>query len=137
MLSKSDYKHFEKAKKIACVSDFYKVHIGCVAVYQNNIIGVGCNTKKTHPIQKYYNRFRDSWDDNEINPSLHVEINCLNSIRHLGVNFHKVKLYIFRNRKCCTFGMARPCPSCMAAIKDIGISHIYYTTNDGYTYEKL
>lgn len=33
--------------------------------------------------------------------------------------------------------MARPCPSCMAAIKDIGISHIYYTTNDGYAYEKL
>ena len=41
MLSKSDYKHFEKAKKIAHVSDFYKVHIGCVAVYQNSIIGVG------------------------------------------------------------------------------------------------
>lgn len=73
MLSKSDYKHFEKAKKIAHVSDFYKVHIGCVAVYQNSIIGVGCNTKKTHPIQKYYNRFRNSWDDNEINPSLHAE----------------------------------------------------------------
>ena len=41
MLSKSDYRYFEKAKKIACVSDFYKVHIGCVAVYQNNIIGIG------------------------------------------------------------------------------------------------
>lgn len=46
MLSKSDYRYFEKAKKIAYVSDFYKVHIGCVAVYQNNIIGVGCNTKR-------------------------------------------------------------------------------------------
>lgn len=66
-----------------------------------------------------------------------LKINCLNSIRHLDVNFHKVKLYIFRNRKCCTFGMARPCPSCMAAIKDLGIRHIYYTTNDGYAYEEL
>lgn len=33
--------------------------------------------------------------------------------------------------------MARPCLSCMAAIKDIGIKDIYYTTNDGYSYERL
>ena len=33
--------------------------------------------------------------------------------------------------------MARPCPSCMAAIKDLGIKNIYYTTNDGYSYERL
>lgn len=30
-----------------------------------------------------------------------------------------------------------PCPSCMAAIKDLGIRHIYYTTNDGYAYEEV
>lgn len=29
------------------------------------------------------------------------------------------------------------CPSCMAAIKDLGIRHIYYTTNDGYAYEEV
>ena len=34
-------------------------------------------------------------------------------------------------------GMARPCASCMQAIKDLGIREIYYTTNDGYSYEKL
>ena len=33
--------------------------------------------------------------------------------------------------------MSRPCPSCMAAIKDMGIKHIYYTTNDGFVYENL
>ena len=33
--------------------------------------------------------------------------------------------------------MARPCPSCMAAIRDLGIRDIYYTTNDGYVYERL
>lgn len=33
--------------------------------------------------------------------------------------------------------MSRPCPNCMAAIKDLGIKHIYYTTNDGFVYENL
>ena len=33
--------------------------------------------------------------------------------------------------------MSRPCPSCMAAIKDMGIKHIYYTTNDRCAYENL
>lgn len=48
-----------------------------------------------------------------------------------------MKLYIYRTRKDIVCGMARPCASCMQAIKDLGIREIYYTTNDGYSYEKL
>ena len=51
--------------------------------------------------------------------------------------FSKVKLYIYRIRKDQPFGLSRPCPSCMAAIKDLGIKDIYYTTNDGYVYERI
>lgn len=68
---------------------------------------------------------------------LHAEINCLNSIRHMDINFSKVKLYIYRSRCDQEYGMSRPCPSCMAAIKDLGIRHIYYTTNDGFAYENI
>ena len=70
-------------------------------------------------------------------PKLHAEISCINQIKHLDINFSKVKLYIYRIRKDQPFGLARPCPSCMAAIRDLGIIHIYYTTNDCYAYEKL
>lgn len=135
MLNKTDYRYFKKAKMAATISDYNKIHIGCIAVYQGNVIGIGCNTAKTHPIQKYYNKYRNSWNKNGIKPTLHAEINCFNSIRHLDINFQKVKLYIFRARADREFGMCRPCPSCMAAIKDLGIKHIYYTTNDGYSYE--
>ena len=135
MIKNSDINYFNKAKKTAMISDFSRTHIGCIAVYQGNIIGIGCNTNKTHPYQKYYNRYREY---SEILPAkLHAEINCLNQIRHLDINFSKVKLYIYRIRKDQPFGMARPCPSCMAAIKDLGIKNIYYTTNDGYSYERL
>lgn len=128
-------KYFDKARQVATISDFHKIHIGCVAVYQGSIVGIGCNCNKTHPIQKKYNRYRKPSDS--MLPKLHAEINCINSIRNLDINFSKVKLYIYRIRHDQPFGMSRPCPSCMAAIKDLGIRDLYYTTNDGYAYEQL
>lgn len=135
MISSTDYRYFKKARQVALISDYQKVHIGCVAVYQGNIISIACNTNKTHPMQKYYNRYREESD--AMIPKLHAEINCLNQLKHLNINFSKVKLYIYRIRNDRPYGMARPCPSCMAAIRDLGIKDIYYTTNDGYVYERI
>ena len=127
MMRKIDYKYFSKAKQIAQVSDFPKVHIGCIAVYQNRIVGIGCNTYRIDDAD--YN------SSESLLPKLHAEINCLNQLKHLDINFSKVKLYIYRTRKDIECGMARPCASCMQAIKDLGMREIYYTNNDGYTDE--
>ena len=135
MLRNTDIRYFNKARQVATISDFYKTHVGCVAVYQGQLIGLGCNCNKTHPMQKFYNKYREESDT--ILPKLHAEINCINQLKHLNINFSKVKLYIYRIRKDQPFGMARPCASCMAAIKDLGIREIYYTTDDGYSYEHL
>ena len=116
-MNKNDYKYFNKARQAAMISDYHKTHIGCVAIYQGNIIGIGCNCNKTHPTQKFYNRYRKQSE--MLLPKLHAEINCINSIRHLDINFPKVKLYIYRIRKDQPYGLSRPCPSCMAAIKDL------------------
>ena len=136
--TKHDYGFFEKARQVALFSDFTKIHIGCVAVYRGQVIGIGCNTNKTHPMQAKYNRLRDSdacrtWREH----SVHAEIACLNQIRHMDVKWSKVKLYIYRLRKDGKFGMCRPCVACMAAIKDIGIKNIYYTSDSGYAQECL
>ena len=135
MIRKNDYKYFDKARLVASISDYHKIHIGCVAVYQGQVIGIGCNCNKTHPNQKYYNKYRISSET--MLPKLHAEISCINQVKHLNINFSKVKLYIYRIRKDQPFGLARPCPSCMAAIKDLGIKNIYYTTNEGFSYEHL
>ena len=135
MLNKMDYKYFQKARQAATISDYDRAHIGCVAIYHGVVIGIGCNCNKTHPIQKHYNKYREDYI--EYLPKLHAEIHCINKIKHLKINFSKVKLYIYRIRKDQPFGIARPCPSCMAAIKDLGIRDIYYTTNEGYVYERL
>ena len=135
MFRNVDYKYFDKARKVANISDYHRIHIGCVAVYPGQVIGLGSNNNKTHPTQKYYNKYRKPSDS--MLPKLHAEISCINQIKHLDINFSKVKLYIYRIRKDQPFGLSRPCPSCMAAIKDLGIRDVYYTTNDGYAYEKL
>lgn len=135
MLSNSDYKYFHKARQVAGISDYSKTHVGCVAVCQGQVIALGFNCNKTHPKQHYYNRYRKQSDD--MLPKLHAEISCLNQLKNLNINFSKVKLYIYRIRKDQPYGLARPCPSCMAAIKDLGIKDIFYTTNDGFSYEKL
>lgn len=81
-MTKSDCRYFEKARQTALLSDYKKIHIGCIAVYQNNVIGIGYNCNKTHPIQKFYNRYRKS-SSNSLIPKLHAEINCIKSIKHL------------------------------------------------------
>lgn len=138
-MEKINYRYFQKARQVAKVSDFPKVHIGCVAIYQGRVIGIGCNTNKTHPQQLYYNRFRVCQDENILSglPKLHAEINCLNAIRHMDIDFRKVKLYIYRVRCDQLHSLARPCRSCMEAIKDLGIRHVYYTTDDGFAYERV
>ena len=88
MIYNTDYKYFDKARQVALISDFHKTHIGCVAVYQGNVIGIGCNCNKTHPMQKKYNKYRKKSDG--LLPKLHAEISCINSIRHLDINFSKV-----------------------------------------------
>jgi len=139
LIKSSDAKYFDIAKDIAALSDFPKVHVGCVAVYQGHIIGTGCNTNKTHPQQDHFNRYRNrNQDRNNFSlPKAHAEIMCLSSIRNLEIKWSKVKIFVYRIRNDSPFGMARPCPACMAAIRSAGIRNIFYTTDCGYAYEKL
>lgn len=41
MFHSSDYKYFDKARQVATISDYNKTHIGCIAVYQGQVIGLG------------------------------------------------------------------------------------------------
>lgn len=134
MIGSKDLQYFDKAKQVALVSDFLDVHIGCVAVYHGHIIGIGCNTNKTHPRQCHYNRYRklSYFSNGKCLPKLHAEINCINSICNLDIRFSKVKLYVYRIGKSQAFRLAKPCPSCMAAIRELGIRKIYYTGDSGY-----
>ena len=55
----------------------------------------------------------------------------------MDIKWDKVVIFVYREMLDGSIGMARPCESCMAYIKDMGIKNIYYTTNDGFAHEVL
>lgn len=136
-----DKKMFERAALLAEDSNFRAFHLGCVIVYKHKIIGEGYNSTKTHPVQKHYNRRYRSFKKS-IKPfqdSLHAEIAALQSIPYpvaQEVDWKKVKVYVVRVREK-DFGLARPCPACMAALREMGVRNFYYSTEGGFAYEEV
>lgn len=143
-ITKFDKKMFKIAKDVAATSDFKPFKVGCVVVYKKHILSVGANSRKTHPFQKTFNKKYRTFTKTEkpIYDSLHAEINALTKIAYpiaQKIDWKDVRLYVYRicNGKEKKFGMARPCAACLAAIKDFGIRHIYYTGEDSLVYERL
>lgn len=143
-LTKFDKKMFKVAKEVAKTSNFKEHHLGCVIAYKRHIIAVGANSNKTHPTQCLYNAYRSFMESKTpIKHSLHAEIDALMSIPYpvaQKIDWKKVKIYVYRicNGKNKKVGLAKPCEGCMAAIKDFGIRHLYYTTDEGgYAYIRL
>lgn len=138
-------KFFNLAKIASKFSDYNRknIHIGSVLVYKNKVIANGFNTSKTNPIQYQYNKYRElnnntnrtfSADDHL--PCVHSEMMCLINTKDIEIDWSKVSLFVYRE-SCNKTRMCRPCPSCMQALKDRGIKHIYYTSERGYNYEKI
>lgn len=124
---------FNKAKNASKFSDFKRYHIGCVAVYKGYILSVGFNSNKTHPIQKIYNKER--FEEDNTPHSLHAEIAALCLIKNRNdIEWGSVELYIYRENKKGEPRLSKPCASCLAMIKDLGIKDIYYTTDGGYAH---
>lgn len=109
-------------------------------MYHNKVLSNGWNSYKTHPIQMRYNRFRELAEDNRefINCShgLHAEMMCLINTKDIDIDWSKVSLFVYRENNG-KKQMCRPCKACMQALKDRGINNIYYTSKNGYNYEKI
>lgn len=142
-LSKKDYKYFDMARKAAQESDFDNFKLGCVIVHKNKIISIGHNSKKTSPVQKKYNHYRHFNTSNKpVKHSLHAEISALTSIPKcvdVNLDYSQVKVYIYRISpgKRLSQGLSRPCAGCLQALRDKGVRHIFYTTDDGFVREEL
>lgn len=133
--SKTRKIYFETAKSVSRMSDFPRVKVGAVAVYKHHIVSSGCNTRKTDPLQKRYNVYRFS---EETPHCAHAELVCLKPlIDRRDIDFKHVDLYVYRADKQGVPLLARPCPSCMQLIKDLGIRNIYYTNDNGYSHENI
>lgn len=135
VLTKSHRAYFEAAKAVSQLSDFKQQHIGCVAVSGHKVISSGYNSCKTNPMQKRLNIHRFEVDTPA---TIHSELACLLPlIKRKDVNFSNVTLYIYREHKSGALAIARPCASCEALIRSLGIRNIYYTGNNSYINEEI
>lgn len=112
--------------------------IGAIAVYKGSIVATACNTNKTSPLQARYNVYRYK----EVNtPSkCHAEVSLIQKLRWKfgdSIDWTKVHIYLYREYKDGTLAPSRPCPACMALLKELNIKKIFYTTEDGYVEEKF
>ena len=106
-------------------------------VYRGKVVNFGINSDKTSPMQnKYRLRTELKYIENFIDKE-HSEVNCLRKVDE-NINFDKCELVIISKKRDGNFRLARPCDVCMSAIKDFGISKIYYTNKIGtFTFEEV
>ncbi len=106
-------------------------------VYHGKVVNFGINSDKTSPMQNKYRLKTDlKYIENFIDKE-HSEVNCLRKTDE-SICFDKCELVIISKKRDGDFRLARPCDVCMSAIKDFGISKIYYTNKNGtFTFEKL
>lgn len=133
-LSKTEQSFFKTAQSLSMLSD-HRCKIGCIIVDKHRVISSGHNSNtKCHPIQaqidtKHFNCFCTG--------KVHAETSAIIPLLKTKEDYSRATLYTYREHKDGTLAMARPCPRCMELIKQIGITKIKYTTDDGYATEYL
>lgn len=144
VLKKKDYRYFDFARQEAEKANYKNISVGCVLVYKNHIIGSGHNSTKTCPQQKIANRKRhfNKTGKRPVSHSMHAEIAALRTVPYTvdkTINWREVKVYIYRISpgQSLGIGLARSCPGCMSELKKKGVQHFFYTTSDGFAYERI
>ena len=135
---------FKLAKNASKFSDYSKknIHIGAVVVHKDKVVGVGWNTNKTHPCQMKYNKYRESksnrkYVSSEHLPCLHAEVMALqHATRSFKGDLSKCSIFVYSEKKDGTTRLTRPCMGCSKMLKDLGVKNIYYTTDNGWQYER-
>lgn len=130
---------FKPARQEMFLSDYSgAARVGCAVYYKGSLLAKAHNSDKTSLLQERYNRYRYKDCGTRYLPAKnHAELAALKKIRYLDIDFSRVEVYIYRELKNGSLAMTRPCESCMAFLKKMGIKVIHYTTDDGFATEKL
>ena len=133
-MTKREERFFEVAKQVSFTSAYDRIKIGAIIVYKKQIVSVGTNDYKSHPLQKQLNRYRDC-DITKLKHYIHAEISAI--LRSNEESLNGAYIFVYREDLNHMLASCRPCAACMAEIKHAGIKRIYYTTRDGYCREDL
>lgn len=119
-------RYITKALEASLESDFQRIKIGAVIVDGNYVVSTASNRNRSHPRQSEYNR-----RSLRVAPRhcLHAEIGAL--VRSSKYDLSGTEIYVARFDRTGQLGNCKPCPACALAIREAGISTVYYTTPEG------
>lgn len=140
MILTRDYKIMQFVKHLAIDNPGVnnRMKLAAAVVIKRDIISVGVNVMRSHPIQKKFGK-------NDASIYLHAEINAIiNSLNHVDKeDLNRASLYVFRvkkdsndpKRKHWVDGLSCPCEGCMSAIDAFKIKRVIHSTDviDDYT----
>ena len=131
-LTKREIAYFKAAKAMSELSD-HKHKLGCVIVDKHRIISSGHNSNtKGHRLQFELNF---SICKENASSKIHAETAAILPVR--GLDLSKASIFIYREHKDGSYGLAKPCAACEKLIRKAGIRHIYYTGNNSLIYEEF
>lgn len=123
----ADYMQFlaEVANKM---DSAFRARIAAMLVYKREIIAIGKNRQKSHPLAAKYSRHPDAiW--------IHAELDTIiQAARYDAERLKKTTLYVCRakfvtpDRRKMIWGNAKPCSGCAAAIAAYEIPRVVYST---------
>lgn len=122
-------KLFNTAQRLAHTSDYGRFRLGAVIAQKNNIVSLGVNAKKTHPLQEKFKRYEhlDAW--------LHAEIHAISLAR--TEDLIDADIYVARVLQNGNPAASRPCFGCMRALEHYGIRRAFYYQDGEYHVERI
>jgi tRNA(Arg) A34 adenosine deaminase TadA len=109
------YRAFSLARKMAATSD-HKVPMGAVVTRRGQVLTCGRNHAiRTHPMASPRNGVG----------GIHAEVDAI-----IGTDrdtFYGATMWIYRERKDRTIGLARPCQACYTVLSGVGIRNAIFT----------
>lgn len=140
MINSRDKKYMAFTRRMAIQNknSQQKVRLAASLVFQNEIVSVGYNSLKTHPMQKRFSKNIEAIFK-------HAEVDCIvNALRHVDpTDLERATLYVYRVKKLTkdheywSDGYSEPCSGCKQAINHFKIKKVVYSTDEDYVYEEL
>lgn len=136
-MSSRDKKYMDFVRRLA-TSNSMKMKLAACLVLRNEIISVGFNSDKSHPLQKRFAKNIDAIFK-------HAEVDCI--IKALKVveedDLKDATLYVYRVKKQnkgdtgWVSGLAEPCPGCQKAIEHFGIKRTVFSLEEENSYGSM
>lgn len=140
MITNRDEKYMAFTRRMAIQNNNSqnRAKLAASLVIRNDIISIGYNSYKTHPLQKRFSKNIEAIFK-------HAEVDCIiNALRHIDAeDLSKANLYVYRVKKLTkdhvdwSDGYAEPCCGCKQAIDHFKIKKVIFSTDEDYSFASI